>query len=138
MSFRFIEDLGITRLKEVGKILRIPRYTTYTNPRLLKAKIKEYLNGAYQVRSEHLDMIGQSREKVLELTQHIREIVIRRKKSSSSRSFSPSRASPSRASSPARSSRGRSSDMADALTQLAQCLNDLNVAKSAAGVVCPE
>jgi chromosome segregation ATPase len=71
MSFNYIGNLGITRLKEIGKILRIPRYSTYKDPESLRDHIKNYLDENGSVKREHLRMIKMTKKKLTELTAHI-------------------------------------------------------------------
>lgn len=78
MSFNYIANLGITRLKEIGKILRIPGYTTYKDPEALRQYIQEYLDENGAVKPEHLRKIHMSKKRVGQLTAHILEIANRK------------------------------------------------------------
>ena len=79
MSFEYyIGHLGITRLKEIGKILRIPGYYKYTEPDDLRNHIKEHLDENGSVNSEYLKRIRMNKQKFKEATSHIIAIVDRK------------------------------------------------------------
>ena len=71
MSFPYIHNLGITRLKEIGKILQIPRYTTYKDPEQLREYIQTFLTKKNQVTQVHLNKIQKTKEDIDRLTRHI-------------------------------------------------------------------
>lgn len=71
MSFPYIHNLGITRLKEIGKILQIPRYTTYKDPEQLREYIQTFLTKKHQVTQVHLRKIQKTKEDIDRLTRHI-------------------------------------------------------------------
>ncbi len=84
MTLFFIQHLGITRLREVAKILKIPGYTLYDDPDKLRQHIMKYLTKRYYVRQKHLDKIGKSQEQIDRLTRHLRELAKEYRKRDSS------------------------------------------------------
>jgi chromosome segregation ATPase len=70
-SYRYVSELGITRLKELAKILQIPGYSTYTDPLLLRNHIVSFLNSDFQIRESHLKRIQKSRIALAEATKHL-------------------------------------------------------------------
>ncbi len=78
MALNYLDNLGITRLKEVGKILQIPRYSTFKSPDELREHIRSFLDENSRVRQEHLERIGRTQGQVRRLTAHIRELVEKR------------------------------------------------------------
>ena len=79
MSFPYIHNLGITRLKEIGKILQIPRYTTYKDPEQLREYIQTFLTKKNQVTQVHLRKIQKTKEDIDRLTRHIAVIAAKYK-----------------------------------------------------------
>lgn len=79
MSFPYIHDLGITRLKEIGKILQIPRYTTYKDPEQLRQYIQTFLTKKNQVKKTHLSKIQKTKEDIDRLTRPIAVIAAKYK-----------------------------------------------------------
>lgn len=84
MTLIFIKNLGITRLREVAKILKIPGYTLYDDPNALRNHIMKYLTKQYYVRQKHLDEIGKSQAEIDMLVRHLRDIAKEYKKRQSS------------------------------------------------------
>lgn len=84
MTLIFIKNLGITRLREVAKILKIPGYTLYDDPNALRNHIMKYLTKQYYVRQKHLNEIGKSQAEIDMLVRHLRGIAKEYKKRQSS------------------------------------------------------
>ncbi len=84
MTLIFIKNLGITRLREVARILKIPGYTLYDDPNALRNHIMKYLTKQYYVRQKHLDEIGKSQAEIDMLVRHLRDIAKEYKKRQSS------------------------------------------------------
>lgn len=84
MTLIFIKNLGITRLREVAKILKIPGYTLYDDPNDLRNHIMKFLTKQYYVRQKHLDKIGKTQAEVDMLVKHLRSIAKEYKKRQSS------------------------------------------------------
>lgn len=84
MTLIFIKNLGITRLREVAKILKIPGYTLYDDPNALRSHIMKFLTKQYYVRQKHLDKIGKTQAEVDMLVKHLRSIAKEYKKRQSS------------------------------------------------------
>lgn len=78
MALNYLDNLGITRLREVGKILQIPRYSTFKTPDELRAHIRSFLDEQSRVRRDHLERIGKTQGQIRRLTAHIRELVEKR------------------------------------------------------------
>jgi len=66
MSFPNIEQLGITRLKQIARVLRVPGYTTYDDPDELRIfLISKFVTKAGDVRVPHLRKLGKTKDEIL-------------------------------------------------------------------------
>lgn len=78
MSAVFIHNLGISRLREIGSMLKIPRYSTFKNPNELRLHIEQYLDEQGQVKPDQLRAAGLTAEQFNARTREMRQIVARR------------------------------------------------------------